>query len=121
MQLAPYLVLVVPPALVGIYAFASTLAGLARLRRLADQEPVLARWPRVTVVSPACNEARHVEAAVRSTLALDYPELALVAVNDRCMLNCWSAPRRRAKGRSASSPVVSRSRPMWVRIISSVD
>ncbi|MBK7971883.1 MAG: glycosyltransferase [Deltaproteobacteria bacterium] len=83
MQLAPYLVLVVPPALVGIYAFASTLAGLARLRRLADQEPVLARWPRVTVVSPACNEARHVEAAVRSTLALDYPELALVAVNDR--------------------------------------
>ena len=39
--------------------------------------------PRVTVVVPARNEEEHVEAALRSLLALDYPDYEVIAVNDR--------------------------------------
>ena len=37
----------------------------------------------VTLVVPARNEQEHVEATLRSLLALDYPNLQIIAVNDR--------------------------------------
>jgi hypothetical protein len=40
-------------------------------------------WPPLTVVVPARDEAAGVEPAVRSLLAQDYPELRVVAVDDR--------------------------------------
>lgn len=40
-------------------------------------------WPTLSVVFAARNEARAIEAAVRSMLALDYPDLEIVAVDDR--------------------------------------
>ncbi len=40
-------------------------------------------WPRVTIVAPSRNEEQAVEAATLSLLACDYPNLELVAVNDR--------------------------------------
>jgi len=40
-------------------------------------------WPALTVVVPARDEARGVEAAVRSLLLQDYPGLRVVAVDDR--------------------------------------
>lgn len=40
-------------------------------------------WPRVSVIVPACNEAEHIETAVRSLLAQDYPSLEVIAVDDR--------------------------------------
>ncbi len=40
-------------------------------------------WPSLTVVVPARDEAPGVEAAVRSLLSQDYPELRVVAVDDR--------------------------------------
>ncbi|MDH5327325.1 MAG: glycosyltransferase [Gammaproteobacteria bacterium] len=40
-------------------------------------------WPRLSIIVPACNEGAHIEQAVRSLLAQDYPQLQLVLVNDR--------------------------------------
>lgn len=52
------------------------------LPALAGQAP-LERWPRVSVVVPACNEAETVEAAARSRLTQDYPALELILIDDR--------------------------------------
>ncbi|HEU4384083.1 MAG TPA: glycosyltransferase family 2 protein [Anaeromyxobacteraceae bacterium] len=62
--------------------------GLRTRRQLArlpeeDADPPAGGWPRLSVVVPCRDEARHVEAAVRSLLAQDYPELEVVAVDDR--------------------------------------
>ena len=39
--------------------------------------------PRLSVLVPACNEADTVERAMQSLLAIDYPNLEIIAVNDR--------------------------------------
>ena len=58
--------------------------GNRRLRRLATlTAPVPAAWPRVSLVIAARNEGATVGAAVPTMLALDYPDLELIAVNDR--------------------------------------
>lgn len=41
------------------------------------------QWPKLSVVVPACNEADGIESAMRSILAQDYPNLEVIAVNDR--------------------------------------
>jgi glycosyltransferase involved in cell wall biosynthesis len=45
--------------------------------------PPPAQRPRVTLIVPACNEAESIEAAARSLLAQDYPNLEFILVNDR--------------------------------------
>jgi glycosyltransferase involved in cell wall biosynthesis len=52
------------------------LADVPRLRRGE-------RAPRVAIIAPALNEARNIEAAVRSFAAQDYPDLEIVVVDDR--------------------------------------
>ncbi len=78
-----YLALVLPPALACGYLLGSTVRGIGGLRLLSGVKPDLDRWPRLSIVSPACDEERHVAAAMRSMLASDYPDLQLVAVDDR--------------------------------------
>ncbi len=39
--------------------------------------------PALSVVVPACNEADHLEEALQSLLAQDYPDLEIILVNDR--------------------------------------
>jgi glycosyltransferase involved in cell wall biosynthesis len=39
--------------------------------------------PRVSIIIPARNEAPHIEAALRSVLALDYPDYEVFVINDR--------------------------------------
>jgi cellulose synthase/poly-beta-1,6-N-acetylglucosamine synthase-like glycosyltransferase len=58
--------------------------GQLRMRRLKDV-PVaeLAVWPSVSLITPARNEERQIERAVRSLVALDYPSLEITLVNDR--------------------------------------
>ena len=55
------------------------------VERLPDvpPDPPPGGWPPLTVVVPARDEARGVEAAVRSLLAQDYPGIRVVAVDDR--------------------------------------
>lgn len=61
--------------------------GMVRAQRvphlpdLTPAEP--AAWPRVSIVVAACNEADRIEPAARTLLALDYPDLELILVNDR--------------------------------------
>jgi glycosyltransferase involved in cell wall biosynthesis len=60
------------------------MRGNRRLKRLATLEaPAPAAWPRVSVVFAARNEAATIAAAVPTMLALDYPDLEIIAVNDR--------------------------------------
>jgi cellulose synthase/poly-beta-1,6-N-acetylglucosamine synthase-like glycosyltransferase len=60
------------------------MRGNRRLPRLGRLDaPAPARWPKVSVVFAARNEGRTVGAAVPTMLALDYPDLELVAVDDR--------------------------------------
>ena len=61
---------------------------LARFRRLfptlrewEGPEPVA--WPRLSVIVPSRNEGGHVLKATRSLLAQDYPDLEIVAIDDR--------------------------------------
>jgi cellulose synthase/poly-beta-1,6-N-acetylglucosamine synthase-like glycosyltransferase len=51
------------------------------LERLQPPEPE--RWPKLSVIIPARNEAERIEAATRSRLCAGYPNLEVVLVNDR--------------------------------------
>ena len=58
--------------------------GNSRIRRLVDlSAPQLDRWPSVSLIAPGRNEERNIEAAVRSLLKIDYPDLEITLVNDR--------------------------------------
>ncbi len=60
------------------------MRGNRRLKRLATlTAPVPAVWPRASVIFAARNEGRTLGAAVPTMLALDYPDLELIAVDDR--------------------------------------
>jgi hypothetical protein len=48
-----------------------------------DEPPPAGGWPRVSIVVPCRDEAAHVGTAMRSLLALDYPSLEIIAVDDR--------------------------------------
>jgi hypothetical protein len=70
-----------------LYAVLSAL-GVVRLLRgvpvLGEtRAPPPSRWPRLSLIIPACDEADELEAAARSRLENDYPDLELVIVDDR--------------------------------------
>jgi hypothetical protein len=54
-----------------------------RTPRLDAYAPEQPRWPSVSIVVPARNEAHTLGRAVETLLGLDYPELELVLINDR--------------------------------------
>ena len=45
--------------------------------------PQRRQWPRVSLIVPARDEGDTIEPAIRSLLAMDYPNLEIIAVNDR--------------------------------------
>ena len=59
------------------------VANLALLPRLSRAEPVRGQAPLLSIVVPARNEERAIEAAVRSLLAQDYPRFEVIVVEDR--------------------------------------
>jgi glycosyltransferase involved in cell wall biosynthesis len=40
-------------------------------------------WPSVTVIAPACNEAKDIERCMNTLLQQDYPSFDIIAINDR--------------------------------------
>ncbi len=71
----------------GIWWFLIPLRAVLNERRLVSlaSTPVEPpeRWPTVSVLIPARNEAETIGAAMHSLLEVDYPELEIVLVNDR--------------------------------------
>ena len=65
----------------GAYAIWRTHRDVPRLADDTSPEP--ARWPTVSLIVPARDEAGEVEAALRARLAEGYPALEVIAVNDR--------------------------------------
>lgn len=63
-------------------ARAFVIAGLALLRRRRQAPPERSFQPPVTVIIPAFNEARVIEASVRRVLASDYSDLQVIVVDD---------------------------------------
>ena len=56
------------------------------LERLKDQSATSAAvktWPKVSVLVPARDEEEGLEAACQSLLAMDYPNLEVLLINDR--------------------------------------
>ncbi len=77
-----YLALANLALVVGI--FIDVVIGGRSVKLLIDVSPEdPAALPSVSLIVAARNEERHIEAGVRSLLALDYPNLELMVVNDR--------------------------------------
>lgn len=70
-------------ALAAVATLAVLLFGYSRVPMLRDVEPTADPLPGVSIVIAARDEERHVESAVRSLLALDYPDYELIVVDDR--------------------------------------
>ncbi|HEY3415846.1 MAG TPA: glycosyltransferase family 2 protein, partial [Armatimonadota bacterium] len=73
---------------IGCLYWIATAYGAFRLirgtRGLAEQRPAApARWPALSVIVPACNEGRTLEAAMRSRLMDRYPDLEIILIDDR--------------------------------------
>src|ERR1051326_9005598 len=47
------------------------------------ESPRRDRWPMLSLMIPACNEADHIEEALRARLSEDYPNLEVIVVEDR--------------------------------------
>lgn len=54
-----------------------------RLRRMAAGMSPPDKWPRVSILVPARNEGVQIEAALKSLLVIDYPDLEIIAIDDR--------------------------------------
>lgn len=62
----------------------SAIAMLPRtLVNMTERLPDPPQWPLVSMIIPARDEGAKIEAALRSVLAIDYPNLELIAINDR--------------------------------------
>ena len=70
-------------ALAAVVTLAVLLFGYSRVPLLRDVRPASGPLPGVSIVIAARDEERHLDAAVRSLLALDYPDYELIVVDDR--------------------------------------
>lgn len=91
--------------LVALLCFASLTAGFVawrntrRLPQLADQPSgPLDRWPRVSLIIPARDEADTIGPALASRLADDYPDLQVIVVDDRSTDETAAIVERTAAG-----------------------
>lgn len=70
-------------ALVAVAALVALVVGYRQVPLLRDVPASGSPAPGVSIVIAARDEERHIEAAARSLLRLDYPDYELIVVNDR--------------------------------------
>ncbi len=79
------------------------------IRRVADiaapEWDVTPPAPRVSIIIPARNEAQHVESALRSVLALDYPNFEVLAIDDRSTDSTGEILDRMAAAHTGAPPL----------------
>ncbi|SNT11745.1 Glycosyltransferase, catalytic subunit of cellulose synthase and poly-beta-1,6-N-acetylglucosamine synthase [Noviherbaspirillum humi] len=70
---------------VAVASSVELMLGAGKLRHLRDVRPdeTATPLPPVSIVFSALNEAHTIEPALRSVLALDYPALEIIVINDR--------------------------------------
>jgi glycosyltransferase involved in cell wall biosynthesis len=64
------------------------------VRRLPAQMPNGKEWPRITIVTPAYNQAHYLEETIRSVLLQGYPNLEYIVINDGSADNTEDVIRR---------------------------
>jgi glycosyltransferase involved in cell wall biosynthesis len=68
-------------------AFVGFMWTLRRIPRLDEELKALptstGNWPSLSIIIPACNEAERIESALKSILAQDYPNVEIIAIDDR--------------------------------------
>ena len=69
-------------AVAGAAAILAVLVNLARIPRLSREGRRTGAYPRVSVLVPARNEERGLEAGVGSFVALEYPDFEVIVVDD---------------------------------------
>ncbi len=79
-------------------AFIVGFLGGRTIRILKEIEPITGEAPSVSVIIAARDEARNVEEAFASVLGLDYPDLEVVAVDDRSTDGTGEILERMASG-----------------------
>lgn len=82
-----------------LFAFFAAFRIFARVQVVSELLPrSQARWPKVALIIPACNEEAAIEEAVQSKLADGYPNLEVVLVNDRSTDRTGEIAERLASG-----------------------
>ena len=66
----------------------------AAVRRVPEKMPNRQPWPRITVVTPAYNQAQFLEETMRSVLMQGYPNLEYIVINDGATDNTEEVIRR---------------------------
>ena len=70
--------------LIYLFLAVEALLGGRQIGQLRDIIPLRdAECPSISIIVPALNEATTIKPALTSLLALDYPDLEIIAVNDR--------------------------------------
>lgn len=83
--MAPLTLLTLAILAVWLLMVSELLLGRLGLARAAEMDPAALPWPApsVSVIVAARDEAEHIGAAMRTLLALDFPDLEVIAVDDR--------------------------------------
>jgi cellulose synthase/poly-beta-1,6-N-acetylglucosamine synthase-like glycosyltransferase len=83
--------------------------GYPRLSTACAESSQAIALPTLSILVPACNEAETIECAMRSLLAVDYPGLEILAIDDRStdetgdLLDCLAASDPRLRVRHVTS------------------
>jgi hypothetical protein len=113
-----------------IFLCAAWTAGLAylmlvfkRLPRLErENAPEPYRWPRLSVVIPARNEAEHLESALATLCSQEYPDLEIILINDRSTDNTGAIIEGLAKQDRRIRPVhIDRLPDEWLGKVHALD
>jgi len=99
-------ILVIPLCAAWVLGLGYLMGVLKRLPVFNQQfAPVPDRWPFLSVIIPACNEAENLESAVSTLKRQDYPDLEIILVNDRSTDGTGEVIRRLAESDSRIRPV----------------